>query len=272
MMAACFAAAAVPGAFSQANTMPDRAASQAGNAGAKLPEFEIVSVKPSNMKADGAAGLFTYPGGKIRATFCPLKYLILEAFDVQEFQIAGGPGWVNHDRYDIVAIPPASSKSSQLNPPSLKTPPDDEQRRMLQALLMDRFQLRFHRETRTGPVYVLTKGNGTPELRPAKDKDAFSWAGSIAAGPPGGDGLAGTNISMPQLAARMSSWLSRPVLDQTGLKGSYDFRYEYSSADPEDDPATSIIASIQGIGLRLKADKGPVEVIVIDHVERPSEN
>ena len=79
---------------------------------------------------------------------------------------------------------------------------------------------------------------------------------------------------MPQLAARLSRHLQRPVLDETGLIGSFDFKFDYSHDDPksEEDFIASIVASVQGIGLRLKSDKGPVETIVIDHVEKPSAN
>jgi len=77
---------------------------------------------------------------------------------------------------------------------------------------------------------------------------------------------------MPQLAARLSGYLDRPVLDQTGLNGSYDFKYEYATDDAAPDVVSCIFASVQGIGLKLRSAKGPVQSIVIDHVERPSEN
>jgi uncharacterized protein (TIGR03435 family) len=77
---------------------------------------------------------------------------------------------------------------------------------------------------------------------------------------------------MPELATRLSGYLDRPVVDQTGLKGSYDFKYEYSTDESTFDVVSCIFGSVQGIGLKLKPAKGPVDVIVIDHVERPSEN
>jgi uncharacterized protein (TIGR03435 family) len=202
-----------------------------------------------------------------------LKILILGAFDVQPFQVSGGPRWIDDDRFDIEAKPPASSKSSKANPASPKLPLDDEQRQMLQALLADRFQLKFHREAREGQVYLLVKGNKGLKLQDAKDKDAFPWAGSIAGALPNGDGLAGTNISMPQLAVRLSGWLRRPVVERTGLEGSFDFKFQYPSDGPDYSyPIPSILASIQGIGLKLEAATGPVETIVIDQAEKPSTN
>lgn len=196
------------------------------------------------------------------------------AFDVQPFQIAGGPAWMHTDRYDIVAKPPASSESSRLNPPSTRSPLSEEQRQMLQSLLIDRFQLKFHREDRTGSVFVLAKGRGELKLQPPKDEHEFSWAGSNAGGAINGDGLAGKNISMPQFAVRLSRYLQRPVLDKTGLKGSFDFKYENVNDDPGtmQDVVTSILTSVVGLGLKLESAKGPVDTIVVDHVEKPSEN
>ena len=143
---------------------------------------------------------------------------------------------------------------------------------MLQTLLMDRFQLKFHRVTTVGPVYELVRNGSHLKLRNAKNKDDYPWVGGVRGGMITGDGMAGTNISMPLLAARLSRYLERPVLDGTGLTGAYDFNFEYSTDNPDHDAISCIFASIKGVGLRLKPAKGPVETIVIDHVERPSEN
>jgi uncharacterized protein (TIGR03435 family) len=240
--------------------------------GSPLPSFEVASIKPTKTDRSFIIGLFTYPGGKIVASGSTIKYLMMEAFDVRAFQVEGGPSWINDDRYDITALPPASSISSKSIPPYPKAPPNPEQRQMLQALLVDRFQLKFHRESKEGPVYVLVRGDRNLKLRDPENKDAFPWAGILGGGAIVGDGLAGQNISMPQLAARLSGYLDRPVVDQTGLKGSYDFRYEYSADESTFDVVSCIFASVQGIGLKLKPAKGPVEAIVIDHIERPSEN
>ena len=146
---------------------------------------------------------------------------------------------------------------------------------MLQALLADRFQLKYHREIKEGPVYVLLKGNNKLQLQDPKNKDDFPWVGnSNGGGAIFGNGIAGMNISMPLLATRLSRYMGRPVLDQTGLEGSFDFKFEYPlpSDDQRPDVITSIITSIQGIGLKLQAAKGPVETIVIDQAEKPSAN
>jgi uncharacterized protein (TIGR03435 family) len=242
-----------------------------GQAAESAPAFEVASVKPADPQGRSVS-FSTYPGGRITVSHFTLEMLIEQAFDIQSFQVSGGPRWINDDRYDIIAKPPASSKSSKANPPYPKAPPNDEQRQMLQTLLAERFHLKFHRETREGPVYLLVKGNKEPKLQDPKNKNDYPWAGSVGGGAISGDGIAGLNISMPQLATRLSGYLRRPVLDRTGLKGSFDFKFEYVSDDPHTDLISSIFASIQGIGLKLDSAKGPVETIVIDQAEKLSEN
>jgi uncharacterized protein (TIGR03435 family) len=221
-------------------------------------------------------GLYSYPGGEVRCNGCALEYLIMRALDVQQFQILGGPAWkdlVSGDRFDIEAKPPESSSSARSTPTSSKSAPNEEQRQMLQSLLADRFQLKFHRETKEGTDYILSRGTGQLKLTPPKDKSAFPWAGGISGGWFGG-GIRGENISMPQLAARLSRFLKRPVLDQTGLEGSFDFEYRLGGDDNDNDAdiPSFLLMSMKGIGLMLKSGHGPVETIVIDHLEKPSAN
>lgn len=232
---------------------------------APSPAFEVASVKPSSPEPKMGTGLFTYPGGRIVASNCPLEYLIEQAFDVPSFQVTGGPGWMKNDRFDIEAKPPAGSLSSKANPFNFKLPPNDEQRQMLQTLLADRFRLKFHRENKDGLVYVLTKGNNALKLQDSKNKQEYPWAGI-------GPGVVGTNISMAQFASRLAAVFGHPVVDRTGLTGSFDFRFEYHAGDPNLDPISSVITSIQGLGLKLEASRGDIETIVIDRAEKPSEN
>jgi uncharacterized protein (TIGR03435 family) len=237
------------------------------------PAFEVATVKPSS-PATKTMGVYTFPGGRVTAERRDLVQLTEVAFSLEDYQIAGGPGWVR-DReveYDIDARPPASSKSSKSSPSNPKLDPNDEQRQMLQTLLVDRFQLKYHVETKEGAVYRLTRGKRELKLQSAKDREAFPWAGSARGGPFGSDGIAGTNISMAQLATRLSKPLGRPVLDQTGIEGVFDFRYEYVSDDPNSDVIASLITSIQSLGLKLESARGPVEYLVIDHAEKPSAN
>jgi uncharacterized protein (TIGR03435 family) len=236
------------------------------------PSFEVASVKPSPPQEREIGGFYTYPGGRITAKGATLDYLIQQAFDVQGFQISGGPDWIHHDRFNIDARPPASSRSSKTNPSSPKTPPNEEQRQMLQALLIDRFGLKYRRDDLQGPVYFLVRTNKKLRLEEANDKDAFPWAGGPAGGMIMGDGIAGTNITMPQFATRLSRYLERPVQDRTGLEGPYDFKFSYKADDPEPDVASSILMSVQELGLKLESGKGPVATIVIEHVEKLAAN
>jgi uncharacterized protein (TIGR03435 family) len=236
-----------------------------------LPHFEIVSIKRSKMA--GVIGIFNLPGGKVEATLSSVQALIMAAYNVQGFQILGGPRWISTEWYDVIAIPPEDSKSRKENPPSPKIPINEEQQKMLQALLRDRFQLRIHLEQKTGSVYLLLKGKNGGRLRQSKDEQGAPWVGSNEGGMISGDGIAGRNISIGLLASRLSRYLERPVYDQTGLKGSFDFNYSYTGdVKTREDLISSIFTSVDGIGLKLKADKGPVEYLVIDHVERPSPN
>ncbi len=237
------------------------------------PAFEVISVKPSALQNGSTGmGLFTFPGGRIRGNMVKVDYLITEAFDIQSFQLSGGPRWIREDRFDIDAKPPAGSPAAQSNPRISKLPPNAEQRLMLQSLLADRFQLQVHRETKGGPVYLLTKTNKELKLRPAADQDEYPWVGSVAGGGIARDGLRATNATMALLTARLSSYLEHPVLDRTGLAGAYDFKIDYHSDDPSTDVISVITASIQGLGLKLEPARAPVETLIIDRIERPTGN
>lgn len=240
---------------------------------AQSPTFEVVSVKPTDMSArERVLGLFTYPGGRVRATSCRLDYLIEEAFSLQPFQIAGAPRWVHEEFFDLEGKPPASSPSSRSNPSNPKLPPNAEQRLMLQAAVTDRFQLHYHWEEKEGQVYHLVKSGKELRLDPPKDKDDFPWAGSVNGGPSFSDGIAGINETMTQLAERLSKALGRLVVDQTGIEGSFDFQARYPYDDVSHDVASTVLASVPLLGLKLEAARGPVKMLVIDHVERPTGN
>jgi uncharacterized protein (TIGR03435 family) len=237
------------------------------------PAFEVASVKLAGPNENPMGrGIFTFPGGRITANKCTLAKLIEEAFDIQPFQLSGGPHWINNDRYDIVAKPPASSQSSRANPTEPKTSMNAEQRQMLQTLLVDRFRLRYHTETKEGPVYLLVRSGKELDMQEAKKKDGYPWAGGLGGGGITGDGLAGMNETMDDLCRRLAPYLGRPVLNKTGLHGAFDFKFSYSSGDPNPDVISVILESVQAIGLKLEGAKGPVGTLVIDSAEKPSEN
>ena len=143
---------------------------------------------------------------------------------------------------------------------------------MLQTLLEARFGLKFHREYKQGPVYILSRGKKKLMLQEPKDKASDPRGAVIILSGGIADGSAfGNNISMKFLAAQLSLHLERPVLDQTGLAGSYDFRLKPD--DPTNhDLTAAIIDAMNRLGLKLKAGKGPVETIVVDQASKPTEN
>lgn len=143
---------------------------------------------------------------------------------------------------------------------------------MLQALLVDRFHLKYTMESKEGPVYLLVKTNRELKLTEAKDKNDYPWAGSVGGGGISGDGLAGINVTMSQLAERLSPYMGRPVIDRTGLAAAYDFKFEYHGDDRTNDLISTILTSVQALGLKLETGKGPVKTLVIQSVEKPTMN
>jgi uncharacterized protein (TIGR03435 family) len=238
---------------------------------ATLPAFEVATIKPAGLKGGGVMGFYSRPGGRVFLGNATAKLILYYAFNIQQDQISGGPGWVGTDRYDIEAIPPDSASRTAKRPPIGATP-SGEQRKMLQSLLADRFRLKAHMETREGDVYILTRGSNKLQLEEPKDKDADS-RGSVMT-KQGGivDGEAfGTNVTMTFLASQLSGYLKLPVLDRTGLTESYD--YHLPPADPENHDLTgAVFDAMHRLGLNLKRGKGPVDTLVIDHIEKPSEN
>jgi uncharacterized protein (TIGR03435 family) len=249
------------------------------------PAFDVASVKP-NVSGDNRVTLQVMPGGGFRATNAPLRTLIREAYALQGFQLSGGPGWLDSDRFDIVA-------KSENNP----TPP--QMRVMLRALLAERFRLSVHTETRDLPFYalVLARADGKlgPHLRPtgADCSQAPEWLGTgpppvrdaaapCRSGSPGpGGAMRFRGITLEAFAKFIATPVRRPVIDRTGLTGDFDVELEMTAefGPPPPPPglpdqvdrtsAPSIFTSVQEqLGLRLDSQHGPVDVVVIDRVER----
>ncbi len=245
----------------------------AGTVAEELPSFEVATIKPTKQENYKMIGLYVYPGGRIFAGQSTLKMLIHYAFNVQDFQIEGGPHWADDDLYEISALPPESSESRKSKPRYINDLPSEEQRRMLQSLLIERFGLKFHRTTREGDVYFLIRSNKPLRLQEAKHKEYFS---SLAIGGSGNGGMSGQTVSMPFIAMRLSRYLEHPVLDQTGLTGLFDFKLDPPSEDSREeshnDFIDGIFESVTRLGLQLKEGKGPTEIIVIDDANRPTAN
>jgi uncharacterized protein (TIGR03435 family) len=220
--------------------------------------------------------------------------LVEWAYQAQRFQVDGGPSWVDRERFDIntTAADPGSSQ------PRLGGPPSTTQLRM-RTLLAERFHLAVHRETKEMPVYalVMARPEGTlgPELHASSD-DCAAILGAVrrgsrppplsATGHPTCDismspgNVTGGTQPMPMLASILSGILQRTVVDRTNVKGNYDLILNFSpdsglpaSVDsPAADPnAPSIFTALQEqLGLKLESTKGPVDLIVIDHIEKPT--
>jgi uncharacterized protein (TIGR03435 family) len=228
--------------------------------------FEAASIKPSP-DVDGGRSIHPSPGGGLIAGNATLKSLILLAYNIRDFQLAGGPGWLDSAGYDIVAKPSPGTRG--------------DARVRLQSLLADRFKLKFHREMKELPVFALIVERNGLKLQEArrepKDGDGNFHAGRGR--------LTGQMVSMPDLAGMLSGYVGRTVQDRTGVKGLFDFKLDWTPDEsqstapdgagetPPDASGPSIFTALQErLGLKLEPSKGPVEIIVIDHAEKATEN
>ena len=200
----------------------------------------------------------------------------MAAYDVGYWQLSGGEPWMEKDVYDVEA------KASRRNPGeySLRHTRfgigDERVRQMLQTLLADRFHLQVTRETKTGPVYLLERNNKALQLRPTKystDAPVNGTAGFSGEVEYVGGHFFVFDTSMPQLAKFASdSILHRPVIDKTGLDGSFDYKDPDYKIPQEMDFQGSFPGFLQQVGLKLTSSQGPVETFVIEHAEKPSPN
>ncbi len=219
----------------------------------------------------------------------------MSAYDVKPFQISGGPDWINSDSYNIEAKAEGNASPAQM-------------RLMTQSLLEDRFQLKLHRETKQLPIYVLTMIRTARNCRQPKEggctvfdptappkppeqgqPPVIPCGGSFFTISPSGTQLFGGKVPMAELTRSLSNILGRTVIDKTGFSGTFDLHLQFASdatleglprvgvlggppgASDSTDP-TIFTALTEQLGLKLESVKGPVEVLVIDHVERPTEN
>jgi bla regulator protein blaR1 len=290
--------AAVAALVGTAVLNPSRLDSQAPSQAAA---FEVASVKPNN-SGDNRVVFGMQPGGRFTSTNVPLKELIRMAYGVQTFQIDGGPDWIGSERFDIVA-----KAEGELRPSPPGGPPGPLLL-MMQALLAERFKLVTHRDTRDLPIYALmlarSDGRLGPKLSASQvDCSTLPPPGARGSGPPAFPGppalgerprcgmfmgigrIAAGGATMAQLATTLSQRVNRYVRDSTGLSGWYEFEIEFMpdqipspppgappGAMPAPSPdAPSIFTALQEqLGLKLESQRGPVEVVVIDSVERPT--
>jgi uncharacterized protein (TIGR03435 family) len=246
-------------------------------AAAKLQEFEVASVKPVQPNVPHMVGVKVYPGGRVVISTMPLKGLTAIAFRLSYWQISGGDAWAANEEYDVEAKPAPDAHINDLRHTSYGIE-SEKLREMLQALLINRFQLKFHRETKTGDVYRMERSGKALALHPsegpsqtaapADDRGSFGSVGYVAAR----WGIYST--SMPQLAKFASdNILHAPVVDRTELSGSFDYKQRQPDAEPNySDNSDSFLRFIAEMGLKLERAKGPVEVFVIDHAAKPLPN
>lgn len=230
----------------------------------------VASVKPNHSVAPRAFSEY-YPGGRFSATAVTVRSLLRTAYRVQDYQIAGAPGWFSTKRYDI------SAKADG-------TPP--AQQPFLQTLLRDQFQLAVHHETRELPAYALTVAKNDGRLGPQLRKSDFDCdvylAGTHDLPMPGRVSpcsarinmgvLSAKSIKMSQLAPSLAPLAGRFVEDRTGLAGRFDVELTWTpDAAAADAPGPSIFTALQEqLGLKLVSEKAPVEVLVIDHAGQPA--
>ena len=251
--------------------------------------FEVATIKPSDPNARGMF-MRPSPGGRLTVSNMSVKDMVGFAWGVQPFQISGGPAWIASARFDITAKADGTAKMPELM-------------LMLQSLLRDRFQLAIHKETKELAIYglVLAKKDGKLGPRLIESKEGGCTPPDPTKPPPppdpvkgpalacnqlfaGIEQVRGVSVSVQRLLPILSRYFDRKVVDQTGLTGTYDITLEWTPDDahlaqlPADAPrpadnGPSIFTALQEqLGLKLESQRGPVEMIVIDRAEKPSEN
>jgi bla regulator protein blaR1 len=236
------------------------------------PAFEVASIKPS---APGGRGISINrtPGGRLTTENVSLRFLITFAYDVRDFQVTGGSGWIADARWDISAKP--EGEIPQNDDGNLKI------RAMVRSLLADRFKLVVHTETREMPVYALIVGKNGAKLLPSPE-------GSRGPSMRTGRGqLSVTKCPLSLFAQALSNQLGRTVIDQTGMTGDFDFKLEFAPDQNQpvkpidghepvaamESEGPSVFTAIQEqLGLRLEGRKGLVKIVVIDQAEKATEN
>jgi uncharacterized protein (TIGR03435 family) len=237
------------------------------------PAFEVASIKPSDPARPGQ--VIALRGAEIVITNTPVHGLINLAYWLHPKQLTGGPAWTESDKWDLVGKPDAPGQ-----------PNVDQMKTMIQKLLADRFQLKFHFEKRDLPIYAIRIAKNGAKIIGSQDdpKGIPGWNfGRTASGMT----MTFRNSPMSQFAAVLQNSMDKPVVDQSGLSGRYDFTLTFTpdpaqaallggppvpAADNPDAAPDLFTAFQRQLGLKLEPAKAPVDVMVIDKVEKPSEN
>lgn len=247
---------------------------------AERPAFQVASIKRNTTPPPNRKIVRPEPGGRLFAENATVQMLIQNAYRIQAYQVDGGPQWVNTDGYDIVAKPEGEATTAQTW-------------LMLQTLLADRFALAVHRETRELPVFVMTLAKTGVKSAAAKPCEGQA-ASAVPCGKvrvsmePTDLLLEGRSVPVAELVGMVAAVVGRPVIDRTGFTGSLDVQVKLAREEgapglagpagvggppSADIGAPNIFAALEEqLGLKLSQGKGPVEVLVIDHIERPTVN
>jgi uncharacterized protein (TIGR03435 family) len=284
VIVASLVAIVVPMAAWQIPSAQSAGISKTEGAAAKVPEFAVAAIRPTGVK-DGRWKLnYTLDG--YSGMDVTVLALIQDAYGIYEGnRISGGPAWLGTAHYDVEA------KVDDMDLAAFKKLDLDQRRLMLQTLLADRFKLKVHKEDKDFPIYALIVAKKGPRLRESKPgyvppSTIKGFGGLVTRSRPGQFTVEW--FTMAYFARDLSQWVDRKVVDKTGLTGHYDFNLDWtpdggasptasaSSAEPNsslDTSGPSIFTALQEqLGLKLKAEKGPVQILVIDHVEPPSAN
>jgi uncharacterized protein (TIGR03435 family) len=204
---------------------------------------------------------FTSPGGRFRARATTLKFLLEWAYGIQPSQHAGGPPWINTDRYDIVAKAEGNAT-------------DDQMKLMVQTLLADRFKLKLHHESRPLPVYVVSAGKTAPKLFPPKDDETHALRMAPQMGTDqkiASYRVLATRYTLTQLADLFARQMGSVIVNQTGLNGEFDFTIDLTPDESRPnpvDPTLLLTAMREQLGLTVKSQKVPMDVLVIDSAQK----
>jgi len=235
--------------------------------------FDVVSVKPSQSDSRSSS-MRGMPDGVIITS--SLRRMILSAFNLHDFQLTGGPDWVATSTWVLTAKNDApDGDASKMTQPERQVQ-FNKRMQELQSALMDRFQLKCHMTTKEMPIYQLVQAKGGLKLKETTVEQSKQGNTSIN-GRNGQVHAVATGITSERIATMLGNEVDRMVVDKTGLKGNYDLTMDWvhdareGSVDAPSGP-TVFTALEEQLGLKLEATKGPVEVLVIDGVEKPGEN
>lgn len=233
---------------------------------ARQPVYDVFTVKP-NKSGSGSSGMHIV-NDSLTATNVTLRQLLQQAFSIRQDLIFDVPSAIDSARFDIQA------KVVEPDLDAIRKLSNKQMGAMLLPLLVECFHLETHPETRTLPVYELVVLPGGPKFKPTAS-DAHGPDTSVNGRNDHTD-LTARNLSMALFAGILSDQVQRTVIDKTGLAGNYDLSLQWSREDSRDanvDTAPSIFTALpEQLGLKLQPAKGPVETLVVDHVEMPSEN